>query len=183
VLDYAAGIDAAVQHLSDLGHSDIGFISGPMNLTSARVRRQAFIASLNRKGIRFDPEPDRGRGPSHGRRPRRDGPPARPPPPPHRDPRLERLTAIGAMGAIFERGLSVPEDISVIGFDDIDLSAFTQPPLTTIRVSREEVARIAFRALFNANQDVHPQGEEFTIQPTLVQRKSTGRMVPCGLAV
>lgn len=90
------------------------------------------------------------------------------------------MTAIGAMGAIFEQGLSVPEDISVIGFDDIDLSSFTQPPLTTIRVSRPDIARTAFRALYRPNQEAQPAGAEFTIHPTLVERKSTGRMVPQG---
>ena len=50
-VDYAAGVDAAVRHLSDLGHTDIGFIHGPMNLTSARIRHQAFISSLKRKNI------------------------------------------------------------------------------------------------------------------------------------
>ena len=88
------------------------------------------------------------------------------------------MTAIGAMGAIFELGLRVPEDISVIGFDDIDLSTFTQPPLTTVRVSRTEIARTAFRALYRPKHDAPPQGAEFTIHPTLVERKSTGQMVP-----
>ena len=90
------------------------------------------------------------------------------------------MTAIGAMGAIFEQGLSVPEDVSVIGFDDIDLSSFTQPPLTTIRVSRPDIARTAFRALYRPNQEAQPEGAEFTIHPSLVERKSTGRMVPHG---
>ena len=48
-VDYAAGVNAAVDHLSGLGHIDIGFIHGPMNLTSARVRHKAFVSSLKRK--------------------------------------------------------------------------------------------------------------------------------------
>jgi DNA-binding LacI/PurR family transcriptional regulator len=177
VLDDAAGVDAAVQHLSDLGHSDIGFISGPMNLTSARIRHQAFIASLKRKKIRLDlsliEEGDHRMGGGHdamarllARR--------------HRPTAIlasNDMTAIGAMGAIFEEGLNVPDDISVIGFDDIDLSSFTQPPLTTIRVSRPDIARTAFRALYRPNQEAQPAGAEFIIHPTLVERKSTGRMV------
>ncbi len=180
VLDYAAGVDAAIEHLANLGHSDIGLISGPMTLTSARIRRQAFVSSLKRKRIRLNPsfieEGDHRMGGGHDAMIRL----------------LERsvrptailasndMTAIGAMGAIFEQGLSVPEDFSVIGFDDIDLSAFTQPPLTTIRVSRPEIARAAFRALFSANQEPPSPGGEFTIHPTLVERKSTGRMVANG---
>jgi LacI family transcriptional regulator len=180
VLDYAAGVDAAVQHLSDLGHADIGFITGPMNLTSARVRRQAFTASLKRKGIHIDDnfieEGDHRMTGGHDAMTRLLSRA-------HRPTAIltsNDLTAIGAMGAIFEQGMSVPDDISVIGFDDIDLSAFTQPPLTTIRVSRPDIARTAFRALFNPGQEGPPKGAEYTIHPTLIERKSTGRMVPLG---
>ena len=84
------------------------------------------------------------------------------------------MTAIGAMGAIFERGLKVPQDISLIGFDDIELSAFTQPGLTTVRLSRQEIAKIAFRALYDVKLNASAKGAEFTIQPTLIERKSTG---------
>jgi LacI family transcriptional regulator len=56
------------------------------------------------------------------------------------------LTAIGAMRAIYCEGLRVPEDISVVGFDDIDLSQYTQPPVTTVRLSRSELGETAFSA-------------------------------------
>jgi LacI family transcriptional regulator len=178
VLDYAAGVDAAVQHLTDLGHSEIGFIAGPMNLTSARIRREGFIASLERKGIRLNPAlievGDHRMGGGHDAMARMLAGKPRP----TAVLASNDLTAIGAMGAIFEQGLGVPQDISVIGFDDIDLSSFTQPPLTTIRVSRPEIARTAFRALYRTNQEASLQGAEFTIHPTLVERKSTGRVSP-----
>ena len=88
------------------------------------------------------------------------------------------LTAIGAMGAIAEAGLRVPEDISVVGYDNIQLSAFTMPPLTTVSLPRAEIANAAFHALLNAMQSDAPKpvaGEEHTVLPTLVIRKSTGR--------
>ena len=88
------------------------------------------------------------------------------------------LSAIGAMNAIFESGLKVPDDVSVIGFDDIDLSTYIQPPLTTIGVSRTEIARTAFRALFDPERNATSEGKEYTIHPVLVERKSTGRMIP-----
>jgi DNA-binding LacI/PurR family transcriptional regulator len=87
------------------------------------------------------------------------------------------MTAIGAMGAIAECGLRVPDDISVIGFDDIQLSAFTMPPLTTVRLPRVEIAEKAFHSLLNAwpHKDAEPgKGEEHYVMPTLVLRKSTG---------
>ncbi len=176
LLDYAAGIDAAVEHLSDLGHSEIGFIGGPMNLSSARIRREAFVSSLSRKQIHLKPdfiaEGDHRMGGGHDAMMRMLAGSVRP----TAILASNDLTAIGAMGAIFEHGLSVPGDLSVIGFDDIDISSFTQPPLTTIRVSRPEIARTAFRALFDPTSGGPPLGAEFIIHPTLVKRKSTGRM-------
>jgi len=58
------------------------------------------------------------------------------------------LTAIGAISAIHERGLRIPEDISIVGFDGIELSAYTMPALTTLSVSRAELAALAFRCLY-----------------------------------
>jgi LacI family transcriptional regulator len=87
------------------------------------------------------------------------------------------LTAIGAMGAIAEAGLRVPEDISVVGYDDIQLSAFTMPPLSTVSLPRVEIANAAFHALLNAKQSNTPKpivGEEHMIEPVFVTRKSTG---------
>jgi DNA-binding LacI/PurR family transcriptional regulator len=173
-IDYASGIDAAVEHLSALGHKAIGFISGPMTLTSARLRRKAFCRSMKNKGLKIDEDLiEEG---NH----RMDGG--------HEAMALlldkkvrptavltsNDMMAIGAMGAVFERGLKVPHDISLIGFDDIELSAFTQPALTTVRLPRQEIAKIAFRALYNTRHNATAKGSEFTIQPILIERKSTG---------
>ena len=87
------------------------------------------------------------------------------------------LTAIGAMGAIAEAGLRVPEDISVIGYDDILLSAFTMPPLTTVSLPRADIATAAFRALWNAiTSDAKKpvMGTDCLVRPKLVVRGSTG---------
>ncbi|WP_158749728.1 LacI family DNA-binding transcriptional regulator [Acidobacterium sp. S8] len=174
LVDYAAGIDAAVDHLISLGHKTIGFIAGPMSLASARIRKRAFINALKRNNLKLDLQfVEQG---NH----RTDG----------GHEAMSRLldhkahptaviasndmTAIGAMGAVFERGLHIPQDISIVGFDDIELSAFTQPALTTVRLSRQEIAKLAFRALYNTYQTGATKGAEYTIQPTLVIRKSTG---------
>jgi LacI family transcriptional regulator len=180
LVDYSAGVSAAVQHLSDLGHIDIGFIHGPMNLGSARVRYRAFVSSLKRKGVQpaFIEEGDHRVAGGHEAMTRLLARKARP----TAILASNDLSAIGAMNAIFEHGLRVPEDISVIGFDDIELSSYIQPPLTTIRISRTDIARTAFRALFHLNQEAPPEGAEYAIHPTLIERKSTGRMVPHGAA-
>jgi LacI family transcriptional regulator len=173
-VDYAAGIDAAVEHLRGLGHKDIGFISGPMDLTSAKVRRKAFLSSMKRKGM--NPNPDLIEEGNH----RMDG---------GHEAMLQLLkkkkrptavmssndmTAIGAMGAIFEQGWKVPRDISLIGFDDIAMSAFTQPALTTVQLPRDEIAKLAFRALHGIQNAATAKGAEYRIEPTLVPRQSTG---------
>jgi DNA-binding LacI/PurR family transcriptional regulator len=173
-IDYASGIDAAVAHLSALGHTAIGFISGPMSLTSARVRRRAFANSIKRKSLTLDrnliEEGNHRMDGGHEAMARLLDKAVRP----TAVLTSNDMTAIGAMGAIFERGLKVPQDISLIGFDDIELSAFTQPALTTVRLPRQEIAKVAFRALYNTQQDASSKGSEYTIRPTLIERKSTG---------
>jgi DNA-binding LacI/PurR family transcriptional regulator len=173
-IDYAAGIDAAVEHLTALGHTSIGFITGPMGLTSARVRRRAFMRSLQRKGLQLDrkliEEGNHRMDGGHEAMIRllaKD-------PQPTAVLTSNDMTAIGAIGTLADRGLKIPRDISIIGFDDIELSAFTQPALTTVRLSRQEIAKVAFRALYNNRDDAMAQGAEYTIVPTLIERKSTG---------
>jgi LacI family transcriptional regulator len=174
LVDYTAGVDAAVDHLMSLGHKAISFISGPMSLTSARIRKRAFINIMKRNGIRLDPhfieEGNHRTDGGHEAMLRLLDHKVRP----TAVLASNDLTAIGAMGAIFERGLRIPDDISIIGFDDIELSAYTQPALTTVRLSRQEIAKMAFRALYNTNQSSAIKGAEYTIQPTLIVRKSTG---------
>lgn len=176
-IDYSAGIDLAVNHLFQLGHKRIAFISGPMRLSSARMRYKAFMESTARDHLSGNTEliqegnhrVDGG----HEAMQRILASGVRP----TAVMASNDLTAIGAMGAIAEAGLRVPEDISVVGYDDIQLSAFTMPPLTTVSLPRAEIANAAFHALLNAMQSDAPKpvaGEEHKVLPTLVIRKSTG---------
>ena len=176
-IDYSAGIDLAVNHLFQLGHERIAFISGPMRLSSARMRYKAFMESTARDHLSGNTEliqegnhrVDGG----HEAMQRILASAVRP----TAVMASNDLTAIGAMGAIAEAGLRVPEDISVVGYDDIQLSAFTMPPLTTVSLPRAEIANAAFHALLNAMQSDAPKpvaGEEHKVLPTLVVRKSTG---------
>jgi len=71
------------------------------------------------------------------------------------------MTAIGVLRAAYMVGMRVPQDLSVIGLDDIDFAEFTLPPLTTIRLSRIDLARAAFEAL-------RQQAEDPTIPPCSV---------------
>lgn len=171
VVDYAAGVGAAVEHVTGLGHREIAFIAGPGGLRSARIRREAFIGCLERKGIGTGMVEEGNHQVDGGHRAmqRLLGRKTRP----TAVLASNDMTAIGALGAIHESGLEAPRDISIVGFDDIQLSRFTQPALTTVKLSREEIARVAFRALYSIRQD-GGAGGEFTIQPALVVRSSTG---------
>jgi LacI family transcriptional regulator len=86
------------------------------------------------------------------------------------------MTAIGVLRAAYMEGLRVPADISVIGLDDIDFAEYTLPPLSTIRLSRSDLARAAFEALrAQAEDPSNPQmRREFLVSTSLVLRESTG---------
>jgi hypothetical protein len=91
---------------------------------------------------------------------------------------LNDLTAIGIMGAVYAAGLRVPEDISVVGFDDIALSSFMAPPLTTIRLSRAEIAEFAFNSLYTASQRGDSKGLTHIVRAELIIRQSTAALRP-----
>jgi DNA-binding LacI/PurR family transcriptional regulator len=172
-VDYNKGIREAVQHVVSMGHKRIGFISGPLGLRSARTRRSAFLKCMRTCGIR-----DRHRSVVEGNHKIDGGGIAMAqllafPHPPTAVLTSNDLTAIGALRAIHRAGLRVPDDVSVVGFDDIELSQFTQPPLTTIRLSREELGRKAFAALFETVAGLRPAGQQMKISTTLILRDST----------
>lgn len=176
-VNHAAGVAMAMDHLIGLGHRKIAFISGPLDLFSARTRFQAFLKGLERHGLKRDPsliqEANHRADGGHEAMERILASGARP----TAIIASNDLTAIGAMGAIHEHGLRIPEDISIVGYDDIQLSAYTQPSLTTLRLPRIEIATAAFRALYNSVQPEAKkphQGENYDVQPTLMVRKSTG---------
>jgi DNA-binding LacI/PurR family transcriptional regulator len=176
-VDYASGIYQAMQHLFDFGHERIAFISGPLTLNSARVRAKAFVKSLRAHGFKggkpwMEEGDHRVEGGHSAMKKLLQGKER-----PTAVLTSNDLTAIGAMGAIHEYGLRIPEDISVVGFDNIELSAYTQPALTTVHVPRRELASTAFRSLFEglSSTNKSPQRREHIIQPTLLIRSSTAQ--------
>ena len=84
------------------------------------------------------------------------------------------LTAIGALRTAYEKGLRVPEDLSIVGCDDISMSDIVFPPLTTLRISRGDYARLLFEALHAGAEDITLSGRQFLLPTTLVVRRSTG---------
>jgi LacI family transcriptional regulator len=84
------------------------------------------------------------------------------------------LMAVGVLRVLSERRIAVPEQVSVIGFDDIHLAEFANPPLTTVRMPREDLARAGFQALEKL-RDWHPSrtSDPIVIPTRLVLRQST----------
>lgn len=174
-VDYATGIHEAVDHLRKLGHRRIAFISGPIKLKSARMRRTAFLDSIAE--FRLDRDRslmvegnhmvDGGQTAASKLLALRR--------PPTAILASNDLTAIGALRAIHAAGLDVPRDISLVGFDDIELSQYTDPPLTTVRLSRRELGKAAFDALADMLGESSEHGQELRVSTKLVLRESTAR--------
>jgi DNA-binding LacI/PurR family transcriptional regulator len=81
--------------------------------------------------------------------------------------------AIGVIGELRDHGIRVPADISVTGFDNIDLAAYCCPPLTTVDIPRRQIGDIVFQSLAGAERESAQAGRELLIDPTLTIRDST----------
>ncbi len=174
-LDNALGAEIAVRHLVELGHTRIAHLEGPHDHADAGDRAMGYRRALREAGIRVDPGlviPAGFLAP--------DGLTA-----------VERLldsrrtfTAIlaandecayGAHLGLHRRGLRVPEDVSLVGFDDLLGSRFTTPPLTTVRQPLEEIGRRAARSLLDMLHGRSPPTHDMP-QVELVVRESTRRV-------
>jgi len=174
-IDYLHGIRQAVQHLAALRHERIAFISGPLNFKSAVARKNAFLRSMEEIGLAARPELV-----IEGDHTVEGGMTAMAklralPTPPTAVLCSNDMTAIGVMRQSYEDKISIPRDLSVIGFDDIRLAQFVLPPLTTVRMSQSELARLAFQALLSDVQRLTPapNGTEYALETSLVLREST----------
>ena len=176
LLDYSTGIHAAVNHLVDLGHSRIAFLAGPHKLHSAITRENDYRTAMEAAGlavqkqwiIECDHTLKGGVAGFTKLRALVEGPTA--------ILCSNDMTAIGVLRAAYMNGLRVPDDLSVIGLDDVDFAEFTLPPLTTIRLSRADLAQAAFEALRQqAEEPVAARIQrEFLVSTSLVVRGSTG---------
>lgn len=174
-IDYLHGICQAVQHLAALRHERIGFISGPPRLKSAEARKRAFQRSIQEIGLDVDDSLI-----AEGDHTIESGVAACAQllALPNRPTAIlcsNDMTAMGVMRKAYEEGITIPQDFSVIGFDDIHLAQFVLPALTTIQMSQRELARLAFHALLEETQREHPspKGTEYSLTTHLVLREST----------
>jgi LacI family transcriptional regulator len=174
MIDYLSGMREAIRHLRGLGHQRIAYIGGSSGLTISDHRISAFHEAMSACGLTARPEYVRAGDYriSGGEACMEDlfGLAERP----TAIMCANDLTAIGALRIIRRHGLSVPENMSVVGFDDIDMSDIIQPPLTTVRLSREDLAQAFYTALSEFGKDPHVTGREYLVTTSLVQRGSTG---------
>jgi DNA-binding LacI/PurR family transcriptional regulator len=172
-INYPNGIRQAVQHLAALRHTRIAFIAGPLHLKSAVARRNAFKVSMAEIGLPSDLIVIGDHTMEGGMRALlelsslSDRPTA--------VLCSNDMTAIGVMREAYDREIKIPEDLSVIGFDDIHLAQFTIPPLTTVQMSQHELSRIAFQALLNEMGEGSSPREHrhYELNTSLVLRRST----------
>jgi len=167
VVDYRKGIREGVQHLAALGHRNIAFISGPLRQGSAQLMEE--IGVHQQPGWLVEGDHTLEGGMEAMKRL------LSVPEQPTAVMCSNDMTAIGALRVLARAGLKVPEDMSVIGFDDIHLAEFVYPPLTTVRMSRKDLARGAFESLRSVAENVKPSQDSRWMIPTrLIVRQSTG---------
>ncbi len=172
-INYQSGIRQGVQHLAALGHRRIAFITGPLHLKSAQARKAAFQKSMDEIGLSPELIFEGDHTMEGGMRVLTKSISVRPRPTAVMC--SNDMTAIGVMRQAYEEGINVPQDLSVIGFDDIHLAQFVTPPLSTVQMSQTELARIAFQALMSETERKTPaKGRvEYELTTSLVLRRST----------
>jgi LacI family transcriptional regulator len=169
-IDYENGIAEALRHLRELGHRRIGFIGGKPKLHSACRRKAAFAAQaavhpeLETRMCDADFTVQGGYF-ACARLVNGWTPTA--------IVAANDLMAIGAMHCCWDRSFRIPDDLSIVGFDDITFAEYTQPPLTTVHVPRARIGTTAFESLWQMLSDPAHQGAQTSVTTSLVVRGST----------
>lgn len=174
LVDNAYGARLAVEHLIKLGHREIACITGPDDITTGRERAAGYRRALQAHGIpvrdgllesgEFSVEfgaaameriLDRGERPTAvfaG----------------------SNYTTVGALQALTARGISVPGDVALVGFDDFELGAFLEPPVTVVEQPIEELGAAAARLLLETMERSDFPPREVMLKPRMIVRRSCG---------
>ncbi len=181
-VDNVLGGYLATKHLLELGHRRIGFISGPLKTSSRLERFEGYRNALIDAGIRFDPElfwegtGYTGIGDVEGAEIGREGARAllagsRPP---TGIVTMNDMYALGAYAGVGDAGLRIPQDVSIVGFDDISMAEIANPPLTTMRQPLKDMMAKAVNTLIDRLEHVTDAPAQVMTVPTeIVVRQST----------
>ena len=168
-----AGALAATEHLTALGHERIGFVAGRPGLSCSRARLSGYRAAIESAGLAFDPQLvapgnfDYGSGFEAGTQLLRLAEP------PTAVFAASDEMALGVYEAVRKQGLRVPEDLSVVGFDDLPQARWASPPLTTVRQPLEEMGRFAVHSVLRLLNDGRLESSKVELATELVVREST----------
>ncbi|MGH8980956.1 MAG: LacI family DNA-binding transcriptional regulator [Acidimicrobiales bacterium] len=178
----AAGIALVVEHLRALGHVRVAHIAGPQSMSTGHARYEGFLASMEATGtaaeeglVAFADSFTIAEGDRHAAailaRPNR----------PTAIVAGNDMLALGCYGALERAGLRCPEDVSVVGFNDMPFIDRLDPPLTTVRIPHYELGAQAAELLLGHLEHPESPSRAISLAPTLVVRRSTSR-VPARLA-
>ena len=164
----------ATAHLLELGHRDVGLLIGPYSKVGrVKKRYQGYLDAMNKYGAVVRPEwvietePFMLYGEEAMYRILQSG---------QRPTAVfaaSDVLAIGAMKAAKSQGLRIPEDLSLIGFDDIDFAAYTDPPLTTVQVPARKIGELAVEIILESVSSPSPSLRRYCLETNLIIRAST----------
>jgi LacI family transcriptional regulator len=172
--DDRAGVRLAVEHLADLGHRRIAYLAGPQQVSTGYLRHQGFVEAMRERGLDSGPEltlfGDAFTEPEGERLCREllDGGAA-----PTAIAAGNDLVALGCYDVFEERGIRCPDQISVVGFNDMPFADRFDPPLTTIRIPHYEIGARAAELLIELQGEVQAPPPQIQLPPELVLRAST----------
>ncbi len=172
--DNRAGGHLVGQHLAGLGRKSFAVVSGPASDYNAALRVSGFSAALRERHLPLPPEAVieggaylRTDGEAAMDRLMRDG------------PRVDAVfcaagdtCALGMVSVARELRVRIPEDLAIVGFDDIPLAAVCEPPLSTVRQSLDAIAREAHRLATQCQAEILDRPKRILVEPTLVLRRS-----------
>jgi DNA-binding LacI/PurR family transcriptional regulator len=182
VLDHRRAADLALEHLFKLGHRRIAFIKGQEFSSDTAARWDAIVQAASRLGLAIHaklttqlqgevPSPDLGYRVTRRLLARHE--------PFSAIFAFNDISAMGAIRALRESGLRVPEDVSVVGFDDIQSAAYQNPGLTTVRQPLSKMGKIAAETVLRRiARDGMEHPKEITVEAELVVRESTCKIGP-----
>jgi DNA-binding LacI/PurR family transcriptional regulator len=178
-VDNRHGACLATEHLIQLGHRRIAYVTGPADHSDDLARLSGYRQALSQAGIPIDPHlVVAGTGRAGG------GERAWPMlqalvDPPTAAFCYNDMTAIGLLHAVRGTGLSVPDDLAIVGFDDIPFASYVYPPLTTVAQPKPEMGKLAMEMVLALLSDSGPSKQEVTnvvVRGELIVRESSGAM-------